>query len=67
MCLGKHPRVGKVQMPKLLSLTFVTSRFLPDLIVCIASDGVQQITRAVNSRAGFVQRDELISLPLEEK
>lgn len=66
MCLSKHLGVGKVQMPKLLPLGFVTPRSLPDLIVSIASDGVQQITRAVNSGADFVPRAELISL-LEEK
>lgn len=62
MYLGKHLREGKVQMPKLLPLSFVTSRFMPDLIVCIASDGIQQITRAVNCGADFVPTQELISL-----
>lgn len=54
-------------MPKLLPLGFVTSRFLPDLIVCIASDGVKQITRAVNSGADLLLRAKLVSLSLEEK
>lgn len=54
-------------MPKLLPLGFVTSRFLPDFIVCSASDGVQLITRAVNSGADLLLRAKLTSLSLEEK
>lgn len=66
-CLDKHLRVAKRQMPKLFPLGFVTSRFLPDCIACIASDGVQEITRTMNCGADFILRDELVSLPFKGK